>query len=311
MIATGVTFLEVLPVTVVPDAMRSQPVDRCLLGKDCPSFGAAIARHRSTDLDSDEARAEALDRRRLLQDLRNAVSAGGFALHYQPRVALATGTTIGAEAVIRWPHRRRGLISPDRFVPLAEQNGLIGAIGAWALRGGCAEAAGWANERLTLSINISPRQLQDAAFLSHVATAVENAGLPPECLELELTESTLLALDDDTLFLLSALRDMGVGLALDDFGTGYASLAMLRRLPLTTLKIDRSLVRDLPDNKEDAAIVRAVVGTTHAMGLTVTAEGIETEAQADFLTQIGTDDGQGNLFGRPVPADRLREQLPG
>jgi len=307
MIGNLVTSLEALSVT--RDAVRSQPVDRCLLGKDCPSFGAAIGRQRSGDLDSEEARAEALDRRRLQQDLKNAASTGGFVLYYQPRVAMGTGAIIGAEAVMRWPHRRRGLVSPDSFIPLAEQNGLIGAIGAWALRAGCAEAATWGNDRLTLSINVSPRQLQDVAFLTHVATAVEESGLPAECIELELTESTLLGLDDDTLFLLSALRDMGVGLALDDFGTGYASLAMLRRLPLTTLKIDRSLVRELPDNREDAAIVSAVVATTHAMGLTVTAEGIETEAQCDFLTRIGTDDGQGNLFGRPVPAERLREQL--
>jgi EAL domain-containing protein (putative c-di-GMP-specific phosphodiesterase class I) len=289
--------------------MRALAADRCLLGRDCPSYGGAPARPRDLELDSQEARAEALDRRRLLQDLKQATLSGGFVLHYQPRVALATGAINGAEAVIRWPHRKRGLISPDRFIPLAEQTGMIGAIGAWALRTGCAEAATWADPDLTLSINVSPRQLQDHAFLSHVALAVQESDLAPERIELELTESTLIAVDDDTLFLLSALRDMGVGLALDDFGIGYASLAMLRRLPLTTLKIDRSLVRELPDNREDAAIVRAVVATTHAMGLSVTAEGIETTAQSAFLADIGTDGGQGHLFGRPVPAERLREQL--
>jgi EAL domain-containing protein (putative c-di-GMP-specific phosphodiesterase class I) len=291
--------------------MRSSAPDRCILGKDCPSLGGTSKRRRSDDIDTDEARAEAQDRRRLHQDLKQATAAGAFVLHYQPRVALATGRIIGAEAVLRWPHRKRGLISPDRFIPLAEQTGLIGAIGAWALHAGCAEAAGWADQRLILSINVSPRQLQDHAFLSQVATAAEVSGLPPESLELELTESTLLAVDDDTLLLLSALRDIGVGLALDDFGTGYASLAMLRRLPLTTLKIDRSLVRDLPGNREDAAIVQAMVATMHAMGLTVTAEGIETEAQCEFLTGIGADGGQGHLFGRPVPAERMREQLAG
>jgi EAL domain-containing protein (putative c-di-GMP-specific phosphodiesterase class I) len=303
-----VELLDTLPAVTEQDVMRAFAVDRCLLGRDCPSFGGAVPRPRDLALDSQEARAEALDRRRLLQDLKQATLNGGFVLHYQPRVALATRRINGAEAVIRWPHRKRGLISPDRFIPLAEQTGMIGPIGAWALRAGCAEAAGWADPDLTLSINVSPRQLQDHAFLSHVALAVQASDLAPERIELELTESTLLAVDDDTLFMLSALRDMGVGLALDDFGIGYASLAMLRRLPLTTLKIDRSLVRDLPDNREDAAIVCAVVATTHAMGLTVTAEGIETEAQCAFLAEMGADEGQGQLFGRPVPADRFRDQ---
>jgi EAL domain-containing protein (putative c-di-GMP-specific phosphodiesterase class I) len=285
-------------------------VERCRLGRDCPSYGVVSARRRSIAQD-DDMRAEAQDRRRLHQDLRQAVMAGSFVLHYQPRVALATGAVTGTEAMIRWPHRRRGLIPPDSFIPLAEQTGLIGAVGAWALRTGCAEAARWRDERLTLSMNISPRQLEDASFLADVAAAVEASGLSPERLELELTEAMLLAVDDDMLFMLSALRDMGMGLALDDFGTGYASLSMLRRVPLTTLKIDRSLIRDLPGHAEDAAIVGAVVAATHAMGVTVTAEGIETEAQRDFLAGIGADAGQGYLFGRPVPAERLREQIGG
>ncbi len=297
------------PIAAAPVAMRSSPIDRCLLGKDCPTFGVTGGRRRDGVTDTEDARADAQDRRRLQQDLRQAVVTGGFLLYYQPRVSFATGLITGAEAVVRWPHRKRGLIPPDRFIPMAEQNGLIGAIGAWALRAGCTEAAGWPDARLTLSINVSPRQLHDATFLTHVAAAVEESTLSPERVELELTEAMLLAVDDDMLFMLSALRDMGVGLALDDFGTGYASLAMLRRIPLTTLKIDRSLVRDLPASTDDAAIVRAVVATTHATGLSVTAEGVETQEQSDFLAQVGTDDGQGFLFGRPVTAERFRTQL--
>jgi EAL domain-containing protein (putative c-di-GMP-specific phosphodiesterase class I) len=304
-----VTYSDAPPIAAELEGTRSSPVDRCLLGKDCPTFGATHGRRRDAGLDTEEARADAQDRRRLQQDLRQAVVTGGFLLHYQPRVALGTGAVTGAEAMIRWPHRKRGLIPPDRFIPLAEQNGLIGAIGAWALRTSCAEAAAWPDHGLQLSINVSPRQLQNAAFLTHVAAAVDEAALSPERVELELTESMLLGVDDDMLFMLSALRDMGLGLALDDFGTGYASLAMLRRIPLTTLKIDRCLVREVPDNAEDAAIVRAVAATTHAMGLTVTAEGIETEAQRSFLAEAGADDGQGFLFGRPVPAERFRAQL--
>jgi EAL domain-containing protein (putative c-di-GMP-specific phosphodiesterase class I) len=292
-------------------ATRLAPAERCLLGKDCPSFGGAGGHLRDAGLDGEDARANAQDRRRLQQELRQAVVTGSFLLYYQPRVALATGLITGAEAMLRWPHRKRGMIPSDRFIPMAEQNGLAGPIGAWALRSGCAEAAGWPDARLTLSMNVSPRQLHEAAFLSHVAAATEAAALSPERVELEMTEAMLLGVDDDMIFMLSALRDMGLGLALDDFGTGYASLAMLRRIPLTTLKIDRSLVRDLPTSIEDAAIVRAVVATSHATGLTVTAEGVETEAQSDFLMQVGADDGQGFLFGRPVVAERFRAHLMG
>ncbi|MBS0559388.1 MAG: EAL domain-containing protein [Proteobacteria bacterium] len=253
-----------------------------------------------------EARAEAQDRRRLLHDLRQAAAAGAFALHYQRRIRLANGAITGAEALIRWPHRKRGMMPPDRFIPLAEQHGLIGDIGAWVLETGCAEAARWrAPGHPTLGVNVSARQLREPGFSSRIALALERSGLPAERLDIELTESMLLDVDDDILFTLSALRDMGVGLSLDDFGTGYASLAMLRRVPLTTLKIDRMLVRDLPRNTEDLAIVRAMVQTCHAMGLTVVAEGVETEAQRECLAAIGADEGQGYLFGRPGPADQL------
>ena len=270
-----------------------------------------VLRRRDTHLDDIEARADAQDRRRLLQDLRQVVATGGLVLHYQPRVSLTDDTVVGAEATIRWPHRKRGLIPPDRFIPLAEQAGMIGPIGAWVLATGCAEAASWSDETATLSVTVSQNQVLDPGFPSHVAAAIEASGLTAERLELGLTESILLGVDDDSLFMLAALRDMGVGLALDDFGTGYASLAMLRRLPLTTLKIDRALVRGLPDSPEDAAIVRAVVEAAHAVGLTAVAEGVETQAQREFLTRIGADVGQGYLFGRPIAAEGIREQFAG
>jgi EAL domain-containing protein (putative c-di-GMP-specific phosphodiesterase class I) len=262
---------------------------------------------RATPTMDADARAEAQDRRRLHHDLRLATAAGDFVLHYQPRVCLRTGTVNGAEALVRWPHRKRGLLGPDRFIPLAEQTGLIDALGGWVLRQGCADAAGWGDARMVLSINVSPAQLRDNCFATHVAVALEDTGLPPERLELELTESMLLEVDSDMLFMLSGLRDIGVGLALDDFGTGYASLAMLRRVPLTVLKIDRMLVRNLLHDREDAAIVRAVVATTHAMGLRVVAEGVETASQRDRLADYGTDDGQGYLFGRARPGAPTRE----
>jgi EAL domain-containing protein (putative c-di-GMP-specific phosphodiesterase class I) len=256
-----------------------------------------------------DARAEANIRRRLEQDLRHAVAQESFTLHYQPRFCCQTNRIVGAEALLRWTHRRRGLVSPAYFIPLAERNGLIVKIGAFALRQACAEAMTWAGGKAVISVNVSPRQLSDRALLTQVAQALEESGLPPERLELELTESMLLNVDTDTLFCLSALRDQGIGLALDDFGTGYASLGMLRRLPLTAMKIDRSLVRDLPDDREDVAIARAAVQTGQAMGLRVIAEGVETEAQRDFLAAIGCDEGQGYLFARPMPSEQYRARL--
>jgi EAL domain-containing protein (putative c-di-GMP-specific phosphodiesterase class I) len=211
--------------------------------------------------------------------------------------------------LIRWSHRRRSLVSPGFFIPMAEQNGLIVPIGAFVLRTACAEAMRWSDQEAVVSVNVSARQLADKALLGQVAAALEQSGLRPERLELELTESMLLHVDSDTLFALSALRDLGIGLALDDFGTGFASLGMLRRLPLTAMKLDRSLIRDLPNDREDVAIARAAVQTGHAMGLRVVAEGVEAEAQRDFLISIGCDECQGYLFARPMPGEDLRALL--
>ncbi len=247
------------------------------------------------------------ERRRTERELRAATAAGAFVLHYQPRLSLTTGVTETNEALIRWPDRKRGLIPPSSFIPVAEQSDLISLIGAWVLLAACTEAMGWGHHHV--SVNVSARQLQSGVLPVQLAIALEQSGLPPDRLELELTESMLVDGSTDTLLALSAIRDLGVGLALDDFGTGFASLSMLKRLPLTAMKLDRSLVRDLPFNREDAAIVRAVIGTGHAMRLVVVAEGIETEAQRAFLSGIGCDEGQGYLFSHPLPADQLRRKL--
>lgn len=250
---------------------------------------------------------EAATVRRLERELRAATAAGAFTLHYQPRLSLATGEIEANEALIRWPDRKRGMIPPNTFIPIAERSDLINLIGAWVLVEACTEAVGWG--KFNLSVNVSARQLQSGVLPVQLAMALEHSGLPPDRLELELTESMLVDGSTDTLLALSAIRDLGVGLALDDFGTGFASLSMLKRLPLTVMKLDRSLVRELPMNREDAAIVRAVIATGHAMRLTVVAEGIETEAQRAFLSGIGCDEGQGYLFSHPLPAAQLRLKL--
>ncbi|MBN8890427.1 MAG: hypothetical protein BGP12_16610 [Rhodospirillales bacterium 70-18] len=267
-----------------------------------------------------DGRADAAQRRRLKRELAEAVAQGALALHYQPRVSLRTGLPVGAEALARWPHRRRGLVPPGAFLPLAEEAGLMTGIGGWTLATACAEAALWpdgpSGARPGVSVNIAACQLADQALLGQVAAALERSGLAPERLELELGEATLgeaatAGGDLDLLLTLSAIRDLGVGLAVDNFGTGLASLSMLRRLPLTTMKLDRSLVRGVPEQAEDAAILRALVQAAHALGLCVVAEGVETEAQRAFLAGIGCDEAQGYLFAAPMPAERLIERLGG
>jgi len=239
--------------------------------------------------------------RQLRAELRRGMARDEFAVVYQPRIDLPTGVVLGCEALLRWPGRARGVLPPSVFIPVAEGTELINELGGWVLTQACMEARLWAGRHV--SVNVSSRQVASGVLSYQVAAALEGSGLAPEQLELELTESMLIECGTETLLALSALRDLGVGLALDDFGTGFASIAMLKRLPLTTLKLDRSMVRELPGNREDAAIVRAMIGTGHALGLTVVAEGIETELQRSYLASLGCDQGQGYLFSHPLSAE--------
>jgi len=232
---------------------------------------------------------------------RLAVEQQELALYYQARLSLATGTRTGLEAQIRWPHPRRGMVPPGTFLPLAEQTGRIPSIGAWVLQAACHEAAGWPDSAV-VSVNVSSHQMAGQALLGQVASALEQSGLNPERLELAMAGTALPDLDIDMLLTLSALRDLGAGIMLNHFGTGFSNLAMLKRLPLTAVKLDHSLVRDLPGDHVDAAIVRAVIDAAHAMGLTVVAEKIESEPQRAFLSGCGCDEGEGLLFGQPAPA---------
>ena len=255
-----------------------------------------------------DRRANAAERRSLRRDLAAATAEGSFLLHFQPRLSLRHGRPCSAEALIRWPHRKRGLVPPSTFIPVAEETGHITEIGGWVLRRACREASAWGGG-IGVSVNVSGRQLQDGQLPGQVAAALEESGLDPERLELELTESMLIDTDIDTLLTLSAIRDLGVRIALDDFGTGYASLAMLKRLPLTTMKLDRSLIRGLPEDSEDAAIARALIALGHALGLVVVGEGIETEDQRAFLAAQGCDEGQGYLFSHPLPPQPMRDLM--
>jgi len=250
------------------------------------------------------SRLEAAERRRAEQELRNALAHDQLVMHFQPRVCLATGATIGAEALIRWPHRKRGMLGPAAFLPTARRSSLITRIGGWALRTACSEAAEW-QDRGKVSVNIAARQMVEGVLLEQVAEALDLSGLAPERLELELTEPALIDIDVDIMLMLSAIRDLGVGLTLDEFGTHHASLNVLKRVPLTGLKRDRSIVRDLPHFREETDTVRGILDIGHAMNLSVAACGIETEAQREFLAGIGCDEGQGFLFDPALPADQF------
>ncbi len=245
-------------------------------------------------------RAATAARRRLDQRFQNAVQAELLEVAYQSRIDLGTGETIAYEALIRWPDRQHGMLFPDEILPLAERNRLSETLGGWVLDQACAAAATWGG--CAVCVNVSGRQVRSAIVIAQVVGALERTGLPPDRLELEMTEDTLLAGGVDTLMVLSGLRDLGVGLSLDDFGTGLGNLCALRRLPLTAITIDRSLVRDLPEQPESAAIAQAVIGAGHGMGLSMVAEGIETEAQRAVLAGMGCDAGQGFLFGQPALA---------
>jgi diguanylate cyclase (GGDEF)-like protein/PAS domain S-box-containing protein len=240
----------------------------------------------------------------LESELRQGISEGQFLLHYQPQVD-GEGHLIGAEALVRWQHPARGLVAPGQFIPLAEETGLILSLGRWVLETGCAQIVAWGRRaetaHLTLAVNVSARQFRQAGFVDQVLAVVADSGADPERLKLELTESMLLDDIEDIIAKMSALKARGLSFSLDDFGTGYSSLSYLKRLPLSQLKIDQAFVRDILADPNDAAIARTIIDLAQSLGLAVIAEGVESEAQRDFLAGHGCDAYQGYLFGRPVP----------
>ncbi|WP_145255943.1 bifunctional diguanylate cyclase/phosphodiesterase [Pseudomonas sp. DE0157] len=250
----------------------------------------------------------------LVQDLRLAVAAGQFRLHYQPKFDAKQCQPIGAEALLRWEHPQHGLLGPDRFISLAEKTGLIISIGDWVLDEACRQMRLWLDEGIEgwrIAVNLSAIQFCHAGLLDSVSRALERHAVPANCLTLEITETTAMSDVEVSLTVLQQLSDMGVDLSIDDFGTGYSSLMYLKRLPANELKIDRGFVRELEDEGEDAAIVSAIVALGRALGLRIVAEGVETSGQQAFLTRLGCDALQGYLLGRPVPAEQLLESSPG
>ena len=247
-------------------------------------------------------------RRALELDLRHALAGGQLELFYQPLVHAGDGSISGFEALLRWRHPERGLVSPAIFIPVAEEIGLIDAIGAWALRRACRDAAGWPGTR-KVAVNLSPAQFRGGTLVEDVANALAASGLPPGRLELEITESVMLQDDDSVLATLHGLRALGVRIAMDDFGTGYSSLSYLRRFPFDKLKIDQSFVRGMDDRGDCLAIVRAVIGLGRSLGMAVNAEGVETPEQLAALRAEGCNELQGYLFSRPRPGSEVEAML--
>jgi predicted signal transduction protein with EAL and GGDEF domain len=237
-------------------------------------------------------------RRALELDLRKALAMEEFELFYQPLVNLQTDEITGCEALLRWRHPERGLVAPMTFIPLAEDIGLIGPIGAWVLKQACREAATWPRN-IKVAVNLSPVQFKNGGLVSEVIAALDESGLAADRLELEITETVLLQDTDATVATLNKLRDIGVRISMDDFGTGYSSLGYLRKFPFDKIKIDQSFIRDLADNPDSIAIVRAVASLSSSLGMCTTAEGVETEEQLLRLRAEGCTEVQGYLISKP------------
>jgi diguanylate cyclase (GGDEF)-like protein len=244
------------------------------------------------------------ERRQLEMDLREAIEKGELELHYQPLIDLHRNAITGFEALARWRHPSKGMVPPAVFIPLAEDTGLVSALGAWALAEACRTAAAWPDE-LKIAVNLSPVQFSSPDLYSMVKSVLTQTGLAPHRLELEITERVFIDDSEKTLSALHRLKQLGIRIAMDDFGTGYSSLSYLRSFPYDKIKVDRAFVSDLAAGTEHIIIVQAVVSIARALGMTTTAEGVETEAQREFLAALGCDEAQGYLFSAPVPAEKL------
>ena len=256
--------------------------------------------------------ARSMDRLTLENSLRKALDSNELLLHYQPKVNLKTGRIIGAEALIRWQHPEQGLISPDRFIPIAEDTGLINSIGEWVLEEACKQMKQWVDAGYDINrmaVNFSSIQLRQPDFIHRIRRVVSSVGIAPSYLEFELTETTIMHNAERSISLLHEIRDDGLVLSVDDFGTGYSSLSYLKRFPIDALKIDRSFVQDLEQDSDDAAITFAIIAMAHNLNLKVIAEGVETPQQLKILQEHECDEAQGYLFGRPQIAIEFEELL--
>ena len=281
-------------------------LDQILKNADLAMYAAKSAGRRTYRFFEPEMDARVRARRILEMDLRQAISDGAFEVHYQPCVNLRDNKITGCEALLRWRHSERGMISPAEFIPIAEETGLINQLGEWVLTTACAEATTWP-DHIKLAVNVSPVQFKSGTLALKIVAALAASGLPASRLELEITEAVLIRDDEAALAILHQLRAIGVGIALDDFGTGYSSLSYLQRFPFDKIKIDRCFVNDIAEPDGSSCIVQAVVNIAAARQMTTTAEGVETQQQRELLRALGCAEMQGYLFSPAKPAAEIRQ----
>jgi len=248
----------------------------------------------------------------LENNLRHALENNEFRIEYQPKVNLRTGAIMGAEALLKWDHPQLGLVSPTQFIPLAEETGSITAVGEWVLRNACQQCKSWQHSPyhpVRVAVNLSAYQFRQQKLVDRIATILDDTGLRPQFLEIEITETVLMQSTPETLQRLRDLKSLGIHISIDDFGTGFSSLSYLKQLPIDSLKIDQSFVRDIPADSNDVAITRAIIVLAHTLQLNVIAEGVETQEQLQFLVAENCDEMQGFYFSRPIPSEKFAELL--
>jgi diguanylate cyclase (GGDEF)-like protein len=281
-------------------------LDQILKNADLAMYAAKSAGRRTYRFFEPEMDARVRARRILEMDLRQAIIDGSFEVYYQPSVSLEDNKIVGCEALLRWRHCERGMISPAEFIPVAEETGLIDELGEWVLTTACAEAATWPDD-IKLAVNVSPVQFKSGTLALKIVAALAASGLQASRLELEITEAVLIRDDEAALAILHQLRAIGVRIALDDFGTGYSSLSYLQRFPFDKIKIDRCFVNDIAESDGSSCIVQAVVNIAAARHMTTTAEGVETQQQLELLRALGCAEMQGYLFSPARPAAEIRQ----
>ena len=297
-------------ISLYPD--DGEDAETLLKNADSALYHAKDAGRNNYQFYNQSMNAKAFARLSLEGSLRRALEKQEFLLHYQPQVDARSGAIVGAEALIRWRHPDLGLVSPLDFIPLAEESGLIVPMGEWVLRTACAELKAWQDAghgMLRMAVNLSGRQFRQQDLVASVQRAMDAAGIDPQTLELEITESVLMQDAAETTRLLDNLKALGVKLSVDDFGTGYSSLSYLKRFPIDALKIDRSFIRDIASDPDDAAITTAILAMAGGLGLEVVAEGVETMEQLGFLRGRNCQMIQGYLFSKPLPSGQMRALL--
>ncbi len=287
-------------------------VDELLKNADTAMYYAKSVGKNNCQFYSEQMNAKAASRLKLEGKLRNALISNEISLFYQPQIDIVTKKIVSAEALLRWFQPELGIISPAEFIPIAEETGMIIELGEWVLNQACKQNKTWQNaglNRIRIAVNLSSIQFMQEDLVTRVSTALESNELNPEYLELEITESIIMRNVNDTISTLASFKEMGIEISVDDFGTGYSSLNYLKRLPLDTLKIDRSFIKDIPDDEDDVTITSAIIAMAQNLGLSVVAEGVETDSQLAFLEQRGCEKAQGYFISRPLPAEEMTNIL--